>query len=48
MYVYIYIYNIHKKKFRRDLLRELSFENIQPNELDKLKFIASKLLNSHA
>ena len=38
----IYIYNIHKKKkFRGDLLRELSFQNIQPNELDKFKFIAS-------
>ena len=47
IHVYIYIYNIHKK-FRGDLLRELSFQNIQPNELDKLKFIASKLLNSHA
>ena len=36
------------KDFRRDLLRELSFQNVQPNELDEFKFIASKLLNSHA
>ena len=34
--------------FRRDLLRELSFQNVQPNEFDKFKFIDSKLLNSHA
>ena len=32
--------------FRRDLLQELSFRNVQPNEFDKL--IASKILNSHA
>ena len=36
------------ENFRRDLLRELSFQNVQPNEFDKFKFIASKLLNSHA
>ena len=36
------------KDFRRDLLRELSFQNVQPNELDEFKFITSKLLNSHA
>ena len=30
------------------LLRELSFQNVQPNEFDEFKFIASKLLNSHA
>ena len=34
--------------FRTDRLRELSFENVQPNEFDKFEFIASKLLNSHA
>ena len=34
--------------FRKDRLRELYFENVQPNEFDKFKFIASKLLNSHA
>ena len=33
---------------RRALLRELSFPNVQPNEFDKFKSIASKLLNSHA
>ena len=39
--------NFTNKHFKRDLLRELSFHNTQPNELDKFKFIASKLLNSH-
>ena len=39
--------NFTDKYFRRDLLRELSFQNVQPNELDKFKFSASKLLNSH-
>ena len=38
--------NFTNEDFRRDLLRELSFTNVQPNEFDK--FIASKLLNSHA
>ena len=40
--------NFTNEHFRRDLLQELSFQNIQPNEFDKFKFIASKLLNSHA
>ena len=40
--------NFSNEHFRRDLLRELSFQNVQPNEFDKFKFIASKLLNSHA
>ena len=40
--------NFINEHFRRDLLRELSFQNVQPNEFDKFKFIASKLLNSHA
>ena len=40
--------NFTNEHFRRDLLRELSFQNVQPNEFDKFKFIASKLLNSHA
>ena len=40
--------NFINENFRRDLLRELSFQNVQPNEFDKFKFIASKLLNSHA
>ena len=40
--------NLTNELFRRDLLRELSFQNVQPNEFDKHKFIASKLLNSHA
>ena len=40
--------NFTNKHFRRDLLRELSFQNVQPNEFDEFKFIASKLLNSHA
>ena len=37
--------NFTKEHFRRDLLRELPF---QPNELDKFRFIASKLLNFHS
>ena len=37
--------NFTNEHFRRDLLRELSFQNVQPNEIDKFKFIAS---NSHA
>ena len=40
--------NFTNEHFRRYLLRELSFQNVQPNEFDKFKFIASKLLNSHA
>ena len=40
-------YKNFPNKVRRDLLRELSFQNVQPNEFDKFKFIASKLLNSH-
>ena len=40
--------NFTNEHFRRDLLRELSFQNVRPNEFDKFKFIASKLLNSHA
>ena len=40
--------NFTNEHFGRDLLRELSFQNFQPNEFDKFKFIASKLLNSHA
>ena len=40
--------NFTNEHFTRDLLRQLSFQNIQPNEFDKFKFIASKLLNSHA
>ena len=40
--------NFTNEHFRRDLLRELSFQNVQPNEFDKFKFIASKLLSSHA
>ena len=34
--------------FRRDLPRELSFQNVEHNEFAKLKFVSSKLLNSHA
>ena len=45
---YRYYKNFTNKHFRRDLLWELSFQNVQPNEFDKFKFIASKLLNSHA
>ena len=40
--------NFTNEHFRRDLLRELSFQNVQPNEFDEFKFIASKLLNTHA
>ena len=40
--------NFTNEHFRRDILRELSFQNVQPNEFDKFKFIASKPLNSHA
>ena len=40
--------NFTNDYFRRDLLRELSFQNVQPNEFDEFKFIASKLLNTHA
>ena len=40
--------NFTNEHFRTDLLRELSFQNVQPNEFDKFIFIASKLLNSHA
>ena len=32
--------NCTNKHFRRDLLRELFFQNVQPNELDQFKFIA--------
>ena len=37
--------NLYKKQFRIDFSRELSFQNVQPNESDK--FIASDLLNFH-
>ena len=40
--------NFTNELFRRDLLRQLSFQKVQPNEFDKFKFIASKPLNSHA
>ena len=40
--------NFSNENFRRDLLWELSFQNVQPHEFDKFKFIASKLSNSHA
>ena len=40
--------NFTKEHFRSDLLRELPFQNFQPNKFDKFKFIASKLLNFHA
>ena len=40
--------NFTNKHFRRDLLRELSFQNVQPNEFDEFRFITSRLLNSHA
>ena len=40
--------NFTKEHFRSDFLRELPFQNFQPNEFDKFKFIASKLLNFHA
>ena len=40
--------NFTNKHFRRDLLRALSFEKVQPNDFNKFKFIAFKLLNSHA
>ena len=40
--------NFTSELFRRDPLRELYFQNIEPNEFDKLKFIASKLLNFYA
>ena len=40
--------NFNKEHFRRYLLRELSFQNVQPYEFDKFKFIALKLLNSHS
>ena len=39
--------NFTNEHFRRHLLWELSFQNIQSNEFHKFKFIASKLLNSH-
>ena len=39
--------NFTNKHFRRDLLRALSFEKVQPNDFNKFKFIAFKLLNSH-
>ena len=28
-------------------IQELSFQNFEPNELDKFRFIASKVLNSY-
>ena len=40
--------NFTNEHFRRDLLRELSFQNIEPNEFDEFKFIDSKQLNPHA
>ena len=40
--------NFSNEHFRMDFLRELSFQNVQPNEFDKFKFIASKQVNSHA
>ena len=40
--------NFTNENFRTYHLRELSCRNDQPNEFDKFKFIASKLLNSHA
>ena len=40
--------NFTNEHLRRDLLLELSFQNVQPNEFDKFNFIASKLWNSHA
>ena len=40
--------NFTKEQFGSDLLRELSFQNVQPNEFDQFKFFSSKLLNSHA
>ena len=39
--------NFTNEHCRRDLLQNLSFQNVQPNEFDKLKFITSKLLNPH-
>ena len=39
--------NFDNKRFWRDLLRELSFQDVQPNEFENFKFIASKLLNFH-
>ena len=43
-----YYKNFTNEYFRRDFLRELSLQNVHPNEFDKFKFIASKLLISHA
>ena len=41
--------NFTNECFRRDLLLELlPFQNVQPNEFGKFKFIVSKPLNSHA
>ena len=40
--------NFTNEHFSRDLILELPFQNVQLNELDKFKFIASKFLNSHA
>ena len=40
--------NFTNEHFRRDLLQELSFQNIEPNEFDEFKFIDSKQLNPHA
>ena len=37
------IKNFTEEHFRRDLLRELHFQNVKPNEFDKFKFVASKL-----
>ena len=45
---YRYYKNFTNERFMRDLLRELSFQNVQPHEFDKFKSIGSKLLNSHA
>ena len=33
--------NFTNKHFRRDFLRRLSFQNVQPSKFDKFKFIAS-------
>ena len=40
--------NFTNKHFSRDLLHKLPFQNVWPNEFDKFKIIASKLLNYHA
>ena len=43
-----YYKNSTNEHSKRDLLRELSLQKVHPNEFYKFKFIASKLLNSHA